>query len=211
MPNGHDKNFIRLCAAIDGFRAKYGAWPTKALLPEIVQRDLRALLGPELDRRLRQMLPFEASEEVAVADDRGHVFRYGTGVNAHGPRAAEWLGISVPVREHARDEAAATRRDEFGVWSKSRMDIAFYDHTPAWEGESCEVRISESEVVITYEEADGEIVEYRGKNDPSGHARLRCPEWKGETSMHRSPGSKVLEGFWIEDGEKGFWRIQLKR
>jgi len=28
MPNGDDKNWVRLCAALDGFFGRYGRWPT---------------------------------------------------------------------------------------------------------------------------------------------------------------------------------------
>ena len=29
VPNGDDKNWVRLCGAIDGFRVKYVKWPSK--------------------------------------------------------------------------------------------------------------------------------------------------------------------------------------
>ena len=32
MPNGDDKNWVRACAAIDGFRSRYGRWPTHVRL-----------------------------------------------------------------------------------------------------------------------------------------------------------------------------------
>ena len=34
MPNGIDKNWYRMCAAINGFRSRYSEWPTKIRLPE---------------------------------------------------------------------------------------------------------------------------------------------------------------------------------
>lgn len=34
MPNGIDKNWYRMCAAINGFRSRHGCWPTKIRLPE---------------------------------------------------------------------------------------------------------------------------------------------------------------------------------
>jgi hypothetical protein len=41
MPNGGDRNFIRLCAAIDGYRLRYGAWPTSVRLSLSAIEDLR--------------------------------------------------------------------------------------------------------------------------------------------------------------------------
>ena len=32
MPNGADKNFVRLCAALNGFRLRYGKWPTRVVI-----------------------------------------------------------------------------------------------------------------------------------------------------------------------------------
>ena len=32
MPNGDDASWVRVCAAIDGFRARYGRWPARVRL-----------------------------------------------------------------------------------------------------------------------------------------------------------------------------------
>ena len=41
MPNGHDKNWVRLCGAIEGFRLRYGRWPTEVRIDPICLEDLR--------------------------------------------------------------------------------------------------------------------------------------------------------------------------
>jgi len=41
MPNGGDKNFIRLCGAIEGFRVRFGTWPTAVRLFPPMIADLR--------------------------------------------------------------------------------------------------------------------------------------------------------------------------
>ena len=33
MPNGIDKNWMRMCAAVNGFRARYQRWPVRVRLP----------------------------------------------------------------------------------------------------------------------------------------------------------------------------------
>ncbi len=44
MPNGDDANWVRLCAAVNGFRSRYLLWPTKIrLLPGCLE-DLRGHL-----------------------------------------------------------------------------------------------------------------------------------------------------------------------
>src|SRR5262249_16177409 len=48
MPNGHDKNWVRLCAAIDGFRVRYGHWPMRVRIFPISLADIRDhLFTPE--------------------------------------------------------------------------------------------------------------------------------------------------------------------
>ena len=94
------------------------------------------------------------------------------------------------------------------VFSKSKMDSVYYDDTPAYEGEACEVRIDGSEIVVSYEDDRG-IVLYKGKEDGHGHYALECPERQGKASLHMFPKGKVLDGYWIEEGYRGFWRIHL--
>ncbi len=40
MPNGWNKNWIRLCAVVDGFPALYGAWPTRVRMSPVILDDL---------------------------------------------------------------------------------------------------------------------------------------------------------------------------
>ncbi len=92
--------------------------------------------------------------------------------------------------------------------TKALMDTVYYDDDPAEEGDECEIRITEKEIVVSYED-DGEYVIYRGADEGHGHFVLECPERRGKATLHQIPKSQFLEGFWIEDGYKGFWRIKL--
>jgi hypothetical protein len=74
-----------------------------------------------------------------------------------------------------------------------------------------EVRIDENEIAVSYEDNDG-IVIYHGNNDGSGHFTLEfnAPGRNGRASLHRFlPDGNILEGYWIEDGSMGMWRIEL--
>lgn len=88
------------------------------------------------------------------------------------------------------------------------MDSVFYDETPANEGEECEIRIDGNEIVVSYEDDDGVVI-YRGKDEGHGHFVLECPERQARATLHQIPESRFLEGFWIEEGYRGFWRITL--
>jgi len=88
------------------------------------------------------------------------------------------------------------------------MDTAYYDETTADEEEDCEIIINMDKIVVSYR-YDNEVVVYKGKDEGHGHFVLECPDRKGKATLHQIPESKFLEGFWIEEGYKGFWRITL--
>jgi len=105
--------------------------------------------------------------------------------------------------------------DEMGDKGKTQMptqtalmDTVFYDDTPAYEGEECEIRIDNEEIVVSYKD-DGGVVLYKGRDHGHGHFILECPELQGKATLHQIPQSRFLEGYWIEEGTRGFWRITL--
>ena len=88
------------------------------------------------------------------------------------------------------------------------IDTIYYDESPADERDDCEIRINNGEIVVSYEDEDGVVI-YKGKDKGNDHYVLRCPERNGKASLHRFPNNKILEGFWLEDGYRGFWRITI--
>ena len=97
------------------------------------------------------------------------------------------------------------------LWKNCRMDTLFYA-AKADTNESCEVRIDEREIVVTYAKDDG--VTYTGRNDDTGHFELHANRYSGRASLHMFPGGSVLEGYWLETPiggaeERGMWRIVL--
>ena len=90
----------------------------------------------------------------------------------------------------------------------AKMDTVFYDETPAYEGEECEIKINGDEIVVSYKDEDGVVI-YRGTDEGHGHFVLECPERNGKAVLHQIRNSKYLEGFWREEGDEGFWRITL--
>jgi hypothetical protein len=96
MPNGRDKNVVRLCAAIDGFRLRFGEWPTIAYLWPGCIEDLRGCLTAEGFANLEAKLQLHESEgaTVRVEDASGRSYDYGTEGFPEGEpelRAEEWL------------------------------------------------------------------------------------------------------------------------
>ena len=80
MPNGDDKNWVRTCAAIDGFRVEYGRWPKRVRMMEIAFADLVGhVLSPQgfaLVSSHVELVPEEDAEMIAD-DETGVEYNYG--------------------------------------------------------------------------------------------------------------------------------------
>jgi hypothetical protein len=116
MPNGGDRNFIRLCAAIDGFFVRYGVWPTRVRLSSVALADLRDhVLGPAAFATVERKLRLVADKVGIVAeDDAGRSYNYGNeGFPETLPEidAQQWLGVeplpSCYDREPCSEQNAA--------------------------------------------------------------------------------------------------------
>ena len=75
---------------------------------------------------------------------------------------------------------------------------------------TCEVLIDEKRIVVSYFE-EGKPLSYVGANKKNGHFRLQCNANGGYGTLHKFPDEDILEGFWIEGGDEGFWRIELNK
>lgn len=96
------------------------------------------------------------------------------------------------------------------VWSKCTAEVLYYDAEPAVTNEEGYiVRLSDETIEVAYDDDDGPVC-YRGKNKGDGHFSLSAPEREGKASLHRFPDSNFLEGYWLEGGVRGMWRISLK-
>jgi hypothetical protein len=72
----------------------------------------------------------------------------------------------------------------------------------------CEVRISHGEIIVSYQGEDGPTV-YRGIEEGAGHFRVVCGKNGGKGTLHRFNDDYVLEGWWVEGGSTGMWRVHL--
>lgn len=94
------------------------------------------------------------------------------------------------------------------LWKKCTMDTFYYDGEADTDSD-CEVRIDGNEIVISYDGGEGPVV-YKGQAKGTGHYELRSVGVEGRATLHMFEGGKFLEGFWIEDGTEGMWRITLE-
>jgi hypothetical protein len=113
MVNGYDRNWVRACAAIEGFRVRYGKWPSRLRLFPVALEDLRDnVFSEESFGILCQRLDLVPAEHAAMVaeDEDGNSYSYGTEGMPNDElqaRASEWLGI-VPDGPGA---AGRERRD----------------------------------------------------------------------------------------------------
>ena len=101
MPNGHDKNFVRLCLAIEGFHDRYGHWPTRVRLSPGVLDNLRSIFSADDFEKLSSKIELAAGGTGMVAeDDAGGNYSYGEEprLDKREHLAQKWLGV------HPREE-----------------------------------------------------------------------------------------------------------
>ena len=89
------------------------------------------------------------------------------------------------------------------VWKNATTQI-FYPEQQS----SCEVRIANSEIVVSYR-VGARLINYEGREVAPGHFELTAPRIRGSATLHRSPESDWLEGHWIEGEIEGMWRIHI--
>jgi hypothetical protein len=89
----------------------------------------------------------------------------------------------------------------------AKMDATFYDKREALVDIPCKIDISNSLITVQYENSPG----YSGKEIGQGHFHLTCPELSGSATLHRFENSNVLDGYWVEEGVRGFWWIVINQ
>ena len=75
MPNGIDKNWMRMCAAINGFRARYQRWPVRVRMPQNAIADL--FTSESLAKIQKKLTLVEDDSLYIVEDDAGNSYNYG--------------------------------------------------------------------------------------------------------------------------------------
>jgi hypothetical protein len=102
MPNGEERNWIRLCGAIDGFRSTYKKWPSKIKVFDGFISEMRDhVLGPENYAILIKYVELiEDGSPIVAEDDDGNQYSYGeVGFPSNKPdiTTKEWIGIDCII------------------------------------------------------------------------------------------------------------------
>lgn len=92
------------------------------------------------------------------------------------------------------------------------MDTVYFTDDEASLRDPCKVTIGSDRITVSYD-VEGENYQYTGRAHAPGHFELALidrSDGTGRATLHRFPDGKLLEGYWLEDGAEGFWRIHLK-
>lgn len=101
MANGHDKNWIRVCGAVDGFRQRYGHWPVRVrVMPEALANLVNSILTPEglaVVNSKFELVVEDGAEMIAEGPD-GETYCYGTegfATEEVRPSTGEYFGHAI--------------------------------------------------------------------------------------------------------------------
>ena len=98
MPNGATKNWVRLCGAINGFRSRYNAWPTRISLDPAIYEDILRLFTEKSLNKLKDNIELLSRDNATVVaeDEQGRSYDYGKeGFPSASPdiTANDWLDV----------------------------------------------------------------------------------------------------------------------
>ena len=91
------------------------------------------------------------------------------------------------------------------LYRKSSMEMFSTDGQ--WS-HPCEVRIDGRHIAVSYKD-NGIIILYEGPELEPGHFELRAKGVVGKATLHRFANDEMLDGWWLENGNEGMWRISL--
>ena len=97
MPNGESKNWIRMCAAINGYQARYNEWPKKVRVPKFFSEELERVATQEQLNKLASKIELIADDSEFVAEgDNNESYNYSReGFPDKQPdiSAQDWIGF----------------------------------------------------------------------------------------------------------------------
>ena len=98
MPNGDDKNLVRFCAAVSGFRSRYKKWPSRVVLGPDYLDDLRHILSTGDFARVSSLVTLVPKEGglITAEGDSGERYDYSADGFVKVPPdidAYQWFGL----------------------------------------------------------------------------------------------------------------------
>lgn len=89
------------------------------------------------------------------------------------------------------------------------LDVAYFDAREAMRDVLAQVTFEENGLALVTPEDSGLPARWHGERRGQGHYVLTSGNGDMEASLHRFAESTILEGFWRNGRERGFWRLHL--
>lgn len=89
------------------------------------------------------------------------------------------------------------------------LDIAYFDARDARIDIPAQVKLDMRGLTLVAANENGENVLWHGERRGQGHYVLGTQKPGMDASLHRFADSMILEGFWRNGRERGFWRLHL--
>ena len=97
---------MRLCIAVNGFRARHQKWPETALISKGLAEDIKSLFKPlTYEAVLTKLEIVEVADEghIELVDKAGNSFKYGEeGIFDPDVDAGSWFGVTPDAHNHPR-------------------------------------------------------------------------------------------------------------
>jgi hypothetical protein len=91
----------------------------------------------------------------------------------------------------------------------AKLDIGFFAARDARTDVPVQVTLDARGLTLVMPDASGEPVLLHGERRGQGHYILSAQNAGIEASLHRFADSTILEGFWRNGRDRGFWRLHL--
>ncbi len=89
------------------------------------------------------------------------------------------------------------------------LEIAYFDARDARSDIPAQVTMDSRGMTLVAADENGEQILWHGERRGQGHYVLGTQQAGMDASLHRFADSMILEGFWRNGRERGFWRLHL--
>jgi hypothetical protein len=93
-------------------------------------------------------------------------------------------------------------------WAKCTIET-YFAGPQASLTEPCEVVIGDGRIAVSQAYEGVGHVTFSGPELEPGHFTVTADKISAKGSLHKFSNSKRLEGYWVEEGAQGMWRIDL--
>lgn len=92
---------------------------------------------------------------------------------------------------------------------QGKLEIAYFDARLPRDEVVAQVAFDDRGMTLALETEKGEPERWHGERLGQGHYRMSGPVTGMDASLHRFADSTILEGFWRNGRDRGFWRLHL--